>query len=151
MMQKRQVEIQSQPGEASQQRDKLMNKLVQYAMNFANDSFHTSLCVQYPSSRIAQACVFLAGQFAKAKADWATVLDVSDVESFASICVQLVELVSEKKGGDKTAFQEMRIEIERVRRAVNSRNAAKAASASKKSPPRSPPPPAPDSKRQRIG
>lgn len=141
MIQKRQIEFISPDPNATPQklRDKLMNSLVQYAMNFANDSFQTSLCIQYPSKDIAQACVFLAGQFAKAKADWAPVLGIGNVEGFASICVQLIELVTEKKGGDRKAFQNMRIAVERLRRANNT--------VSKKSPPRSPPPPPPDAKR----
>mmetsp|Transcript_2398 Transcript_2398/g.3419 ORF Transcript_2398/g.3419 Transcript_2398/m.3419 type:complete len:141 (+) Transcript_2398:130-552(+) len=116
-MQKRQVEYANPKSGADpkQTRDKLMNELVQYAMNFANDSFQTSLCIQYPSENIAQACVFLGGQFAKAQADWGNILEVEDVENFASICVQLLELVSEKKGGDRKAFQAMKIEIEKLR------------------------------------
>ena len=144
MIQKRQVEF-AKPDEnlsAQQLRDNLMNKLVQYSMNFANDSFQTSLCIQYPSYQVAQSCVFLGGQFAKAKADWTTVQKIADVESFASICVQLIALVSEKKGGDKAAYQTMRLELEKLRRA-NSKMP------SKKSPPRSPHPPPPDAKRPR--
>lgn len=117
LMQKRQVEYTNpKPGlDAKELRDKLMNELVQYSMNFVNDSLQTSLCIQYPSENIAMACVFLGGQFAKAHADWPTVLDIQDVESFASICVQLLELVSEKKGGDKSSFKTMRLELERLR------------------------------------
>eukprot|EP00541_Cyclophora_tenuis_P018776 CAMPEP_0116572264 /NCGR_PEP_ID=MMETSP0397-20121206/18070_1 /TAXON_ID=216820 /ORGANISM="Cyclophora tenuis, Strain ECT3854" /LENGTH=191 /DNA_ID=CAMNT_0004100555 /DNA_START=293 /DNA_END=868 /DNA_ORIENTATION=+ len=146
MIQRRQVEfISPDPKLAPQKlRDMLMNRLVQDAMCFANDSFQTSLCIQYPSFEIAQACVFLGGQFAKASADWTTVLEIGDVENFASICVQLIALVAEKKGGDKAAYQAMRLELERLRRASSK-------APSKKSPPRSPQPPAPDAKRPRTG
>ena len=92
-----------------------MNEVVQYAMNFANDSLQTSLCIQFPAEDIAKACVFLGGQFAKTDADWVVVLEVEDVESFASICVQLLELVSERKGNDEAAFRAMRAELERLR------------------------------------
>ena len=94
-----------------------MNEVVQYAMNFANDSFQTSLCIQYPAENIAKSCVFLGGQFAKTEADWPAVLEIADVESFASICVQLLELVSEKKLCDKAAFRAMRAELEKLRNA----------------------------------
>mmetsp|Transcript_1908 Transcript_1908/g.2646 ORF Transcript_1908/g.2646 Transcript_1908/m.2646 type:complete len:315 (+) Transcript_1908:59-1003(+) len=100
---------------AQQSRDKLMNEVVQFAMNFANDSFQTSLCIQFPAEDISRACIFLGGQFAKTDADWPTVLEISDVEGFASICVQLLELISEKKGSDQAAFRAMRAELEKLR------------------------------------
>lgn len=100
---------------AQQSRDKLMNEVVQFAMNFANDSFQTSLCIQFPAEDISRACIFLGGQFAKTEADWPTVLEISDVEGFASICVQLLELISEKKGSDQAAFRAMRAELEKLR------------------------------------
>lgn len=139
MIQRRQIEYrEAKAGLSPQQvRDKLMNEVVQYAMNFANDSFQTSLCIQYPAELIARACVFLGGQFAKTDADWPAVLEISDIESFASICVQLLELVSEKKGGDKAAFRAMRAELERLRNA-NAKSKAL-------------PSGAPSPKRQRIG
>jgi hypothetical protein len=117
MIQRRQIEFRDpKPNLSAQQvRDKLMNEVVQYAINFANDSFQTSLCIQYPAENIAKSCVFLGGQFAKTEADWPTVLEISDVESFASICVQLLELVSDKKGMDLAAFRAMRAELEKLR------------------------------------
>jgi hypothetical protein len=119
MIQRRQIEYRDpKPNLNPQQaRDKLMNEVVQYAMNFANDSFQTSLCIQFPAELIAKSCVFLGGQFAKTDADWTSVLEIADIESFASICVQLLQLVSEKKGGDKAAFRAMRAELEKLRAA----------------------------------
>ena len=65
----------------------MMNELVQYAMNFANDSMHTSLCLQFPASTIATACVYLGAQFAKVRPTggklWVEVLGYPDVESLA--------------------------------------------------------------------
>lgn len=125
MIQRRQIEYRDpKPNLNPQQvRDKLMNEIVQYAMNFANDSFQTSLCIQYPAENIAKSCVFLGGQFSKTEADWPTVLEIGDMESFASICVQLLELVTDKKGMDQAAFRAMRAELEKLRNAnVNSKN-----------------------------
>jgi hypothetical protein len=117
MIQRRQIEYSEPiPHLSSQQmRDKLMTEIVQFAMNFANDSFQTSLCIQYPAENIAKSCVFLAGQFSKTTAEWFSVLEIVDVESFASICVQLLELVSEKKGVDEASFRSMRSEVEKLR------------------------------------
>ena len=65
----------------------MMNELVQYSMNFANDSMHTSLCLQFPASTIATACVYLGAQFAKVRPtggkSWLEVLGYPDVESLA--------------------------------------------------------------------
>jgi hypothetical protein len=44
---------------------KMLNEMVKYAMNFAYDSLHTSLCLQFEPHKIATACVYLAGHFAK--------------------------------------------------------------------------------------
>lgn len=74
-------------GPSSQIMTKMMNELVQYAMNFANDSMHTSLCLQFPASTIATACVYLGAQFAKVRPtggkSWVEVLGYPDVESLA--------------------------------------------------------------------
>ena len=44
---------------------KLRQDMIQYAMNFANDSMHTTLCLQYPPHLIAAACVYMGGQYGK--------------------------------------------------------------------------------------
>lgn len=144
MIQKRQVEFISPPANvtnAKQRQDRLMDKLAQYAMNFANDSFETSLCIQFPSKQIAQACVYLAGQFAKTKADWVAVLEITEVEGFASICDQLIQLVSDKRPADREALVAMRKALDDLRKV----NAGLG-----KSPPRSPQPPPPNAKRPRV-
>ncbi|EEC43276.1 predicted protein, partial [Phaeodactylum tricornutum CCAP 1055/1] len=41
--------------------------MAQYAMNFANDSMQTSLCLQFEPQKIATATVYLAGQFSKVR------------------------------------------------------------------------------------
>jgi len=41
----------------------LQNELIQIAMNFANDSMHTSLCLQFPPEMIATSCVYMSAQY----------------------------------------------------------------------------------------
>eukprot|EP00980_Cylindrotheca_fusiformis_P029201 scaffold22750_cov209-Cylindrotheca_fusiformis.AAC.2 len=96
---------------------KMMNELVQYSMSFANDSMHTSLCLQFSPQLIATACVYLAGQFAKvetqAGSTWASVLGDPDIESLASICVQILDLIDPRKtGGDLENFKKIRTQLE---------------------------------------
>ena len=58
---------------------KMTNELVQNAMNFANDSMHTSLCLQYDPEVVAQTCVYMSGQYCKMRPTegrrWLDVLD----------------------------------------------------------------------------
>ena len=62
----------------------MMKELTQSSMNFANDSMHTSLCLQYPPKIIAYACIYLGGQFCKLrpadKKQWLDILDLSMVD-----------------------------------------------------------------------
>merc|ERR1711865_1090123 len=58
---------------------KMMNELVQYSMSTANDSYQTSLCLQFGPKDIATACVYLACMLsdvvpADATQDWKTTL-----------------------------------------------------------------------------
>jgi hypothetical protein len=97
LIQTRQVEYIVAPstaGTSSQVYNKMMNELVQYSMNFANDSMHTSLCLQFSASTIATACVYLGAQFAKVRPSggksWVEVLGHPDVESLAcKYCIML--------------------------------------------------------------
>ena len=77
---------------------KMTNELVQYAMNFANDSMHTSLCLQFPAKSIAQACVYMSAQYCRMRTtgqSWLDLLDSIDMDSLAckffnSIQTQLI-------------------------------------------------------------
>ena len=61
--------------------DKMMKELVQNAMNFANDSMHTSICLQFPPKVIAQTCVYMSGQYCKMRpVDGRKWLDILDVD-----------------------------------------------------------------------
>lgn len=100
----------------SQIMGKMMNELVQYSMSFANDSMHTSLCLQFSPQLIATACVFLAAQFSKVEpsgdGDWRKVLGDPDVESLASICVQVMDLIADRKASDTDTFKKIRAQLE---------------------------------------
>jgi hypothetical protein len=76
----------------SQVMTKMMNELVQYSMSCANDSMHTSLCLQFLPQLIATACVYLACQFAKVEAingDWKKILGDPGMDSLVSTTITL--------------------------------------------------------------
>lgn len=86
----RQVEYINAPPattKSSQAMQKMMNELVQYSMNFSNDSMHTCLCLQFDAATIATACIYLGAQFAKIRPtggkSWVTVLGNPNVEDLA--------------------------------------------------------------------
>ena len=94
---------------------KMMNELVQYSMSFANDSMHTSLCLQFSPQLIATACVFLAGQFSKVEpvsGDWRKLLGDPDVESLASISIQIMDLIADRKASDTDTFKKIRAQLD---------------------------------------
>lgn len=78
------------------------------AMNFANDSMHTSLCLQFDPQQIATATVYLAGRFAKVQPvgdlDWLEALGQPNVEALASISLQIFQLIAERKGPEESMF-----------------------------------------------
>lgn len=122
----------------------MLNSLVQYSMNFANDSMQTSLCLQFVPQKIAIACVYLAAQFCKIRptdnqTSWLDLLGHPDVESLASIGVQIMELVSDRKGADTVLFDRVRKDLEALK---DEKVASPAASSS--------PPLQPDAKRPRL-
>jgi hypothetical protein len=85
-------------------------------MNFANDSMHTSLCLQFEPQHIATACVYLAAQFAEVQPvngmDYVDILGKPNVEVLASISYQIIELIAERKGAETTMLVKIRTEIE---------------------------------------
>lgn len=112
-------------------------------MNFANDSMHTSLCLQFNPHQIATATVYLAFQFAKVrpidnKTDWLDLLDQPDVESLASIALQIIELMAERKGSDEATFNKLKRDLELLKNEKRARSDATPSSA------------APDAKRART-
>jgi hypothetical protein len=105
----------------SQVMSKMLNELVQYSMNFANDSVHTSLCLQFAPQLIATSCVYLAGHFAKVqptnKKTWLEILGCleGEAEALGSICGQIIELILDRRGTDVEAFKNIRADLERLK------------------------------------
>ena len=174
----RQLKYISPPADlpSSQLVTKMMNELVQYAMSFANDSMHTSLCLQFTPQEIATACVFLAGQFAKVEPvptttgastsssssaeAWGKVLSYPNVETLASICIQIMDLISERKASDTESIKRIKAQLDLMKQRDEQKHATAdespgnssaaattASSGIKRSPP--PPPPPTDAKRPR--
>jgi cyclin T len=145
---------------------KMMNELVQYSMSTANDSYQTSLCLQFGPKQIATSCVYLACMFSDVEpqnGDWKRTLlsnnniDGSsgetntndsfgyDVEALVSVCVQVIDLIADKKASDSESVRKIRKALELLKN--NSSNSNSAASA----PRRPPPPPSGESnKRPRV-
>lgn len=117
LIQKREVKYITPPSGSNtgQIMGKMMNELVQYGMSFANDSMHTSLCLQFSPQLIATACVFLAVQFDKVEpvsGDWRKLLGDPDVESLASICVQIMDMIADRKASDTDTCKKIRAQLE---------------------------------------
>jgi len=110
-----------QPSASKDVQTMMMKQLTQYSMNFANDSMHTSLCLQFPPETIAHACIYLGGQFCKMKPtgnkSWLDILD-SSMEDLASIGLQMMELIADKKGIDKKVFDTLRDDLDKMKKEV---------------------------------
>lgn len=128
LVNKRQIEF-IQPPESSanlstsQLMSQMMNKMVQAAMNFANDSMQTSLCLQFGPQKIATACVYLAGNVSSIQPtnqkSWLEVLGYPNVEALASISLQIMELMQDRtKGGggpEQDIMDKLRQDIDNLR------------------------------------
>jgi Cyclin, N-terminal domain len=144
---------------SSQLASKMLNELVQYAMNFANDSMQTSLCLQFEPQTIAMATVFLAANFCKirpaaGKGDWLAILappltsssssggasspppppqpamlSSLEVQALASIVLQIIELVLDRKGTDPVMFAQIKRELDALQLMTTDAANASAASA----------------------
>jgi hypothetical protein len=128
----------------------MMNSLVQYSMNFANDSMQTSLCLQFVPQKVAVSCCYLACHCAKVKpvdpkTTWLDLLGNPDVESLASIVLQIGELITERKGTDAALFDRIKADLDALRGADAGGDAEAKPSAESTSPS-----PVPDAKRQRT-
>lgn len=92
----------------------MVNELVQYAMNFANDSMHTCLCLQYGAKVIAMSCVYLSAKYGKVRPvegrNWLDVLGV-DYDSLSSICIQIMELIADRRKLDAKIFQAIQSDL----------------------------------------
>jgi len=108
-------------------------RLLQCAVNFANDSMHTSLCLQFPPETIAMACIYMGALHCNLTPTqgraWFDVLRGNyggsgnnsngaglDIESLASISFQIMELIADKKGFNPSMFDGIRSDLERMGR-----------------------------------
>jgi hypothetical protein len=115
-------------------------------MSCANNPMHTSLCLQ-----IVTTCVYLACHFSKVEAingDWKKILGDPDVDSLASICIQICKfLVANRKASDTDTFKKIKAQLELLK--------LREGGAVSKSPPLLPPPHAsadqPNAKQPRVG
>lgn len=116
LVQNKKLTYKDASAKASQQQQQMMNEMVQLAMNFANDSMHTSLCLQFDPKKIAMTCVYLAAQLGhlvptNSEEDWCDLLPI-DPPSLASIALQLVELIAERKGSDPAVLKQVKQQLE---------------------------------------
>lgn len=112
-------------------------ELLQNAMNFANDSMHTSLCLQYPPRVIALACIYMSGVYCQMKptkhSSWIQLLqslpsddttttsgseDENQIDMYkcANIAIQIMELISDKKDLNKDKFKAVETDLEALKK-----------------------------------
>jgi hypothetical protein len=90
-------------------------------MNFANDSMHTNLCLQFDPEDIAITAVYLAGQYAKIRPvggiDWIEALGQPNVGTITSIAVQLIDVIvgDKKSDEEKIVFAKIKNNLETLR------------------------------------
>ncbi len=137
---------------------KMMNELVQYSMSTANDSYQTSLCLQFGPKQIATSCVYLACMFSGVEpqnGDWKkTLLSQSsesgdehldhEVEALVSICVQVIDLIADKKASDSESVRKIRKALELLKSRETNANPGSTQTR------RPPPPPGDSNKRQKV-
>jgi hypothetical protein len=92
---------------------KMSTEIMQYSVNFANDSLSTSLCLQFGPQQIATACLFMACCFADIEPsggpdEWMEVLDHPDLEALVSICDQILDTLDKKRGNDVNKTNKIR-------------------------------------------
>jgi cyclin T len=103
----------------SAQYAQMVQELAQNAMNFANDSMHTSLCLQYTAREIALTCVYLSGKYSGIRPvgnrPWIELLDGITVDDLTSISIQILELVQPRKGMDsEMALKNVRKDLDEM-------------------------------------
>jgi len=97
----------------------LNSQLTKSAIDFATDSLHTNLCLQFPPKKIALTCIYMSAQYCKVRPTenrrWLDTLDAEGsftIEDLTSIAVQIMELIAEKKGCDLAIFDSIRKDLE---------------------------------------
>ncbi len=115
----------------------MITVVTQNAISFANDSMYTTLCLQYPSKKITSAVIYMSAQANKMrptkKRTWLEILNDKekdgisssgsnylDVESLALIVKQIMELIADRKGMDKSVFADIESDLNSMRQKDNS-------------------------------
>ena len=96
----------------------MINELVQHAMNFANDSMHTCLCLQYPAKVIAMSCVYLSAKYSQVKPidskNWLDILGI-DYDALSPICIQIMELIADRRKLDIQVFKSIHSDLKSLK------------------------------------
>lgn len=96
----------------------LISDLVQNAMNFANDSMYTCLCLQYPAKKIAMACIYMSAKTCKIRPvdgkSWLELLGI-DAEILTSVAMQIMELIAAKKRCREVNFDYVKNELNGIK------------------------------------
>ena len=105
----------------SAQYAQMVQEIAQNAMNFAIDSMHTSLCLQYTAREIAMTCVYLSGKYSGIRPvgnrPWIELLDGITVDDLTIISTQILELVQPRNGMDsEMAFKMIRKDLDEISR-----------------------------------
>lgn len=113
--------IEGKDGQPVGKSPQMVQELAQNAMNFANDSMHTTLCLQYTANEIAMTCVYLSGKYCGVRPaggkPWIELLGGTTVEDLTTISIQILELVQPKKGMDsEMAFKMIRKDLDEMAR-----------------------------------
>eukprot|EP00537_Pseudo-nitzschia_pungens_P005004 CAMPEP_0172364184 /NCGR_PEP_ID=MMETSP1060-20121228/7370_1 /TAXON_ID=37318 /ORGANISM="Pseudo-nitzschia pungens, Strain cf. cingulata" /LENGTH=386 /DNA_ID=CAMNT_0013087135 /DNA_START=598 /DNA_END=1758 /DNA_ORIENTATION=+ len=147
----------------------MTNELVQYSVNIANDSYHTSLCLQFEAKQIATACVYLACMFTGVEptnGDWRKTLFMADdggngnvhangdgytqhqhhhpddeLEALVSISVQMIDAIAHKKASDTESVRKIRVALGLLRSGHDGSSPVRTSGAGSPRPPPPPPPP----------
>ena len=108
---------------------KMVNSLIQKAVGFANDSMLTRLCLQYRADQIAAAILYMSAQGNKMKPNTSTckngwldvlaiIVDDLGMDGLISIVKQIIELIADKKGVDRSVFSTVEADLKVLRKTM---------------------------------
>jgi len=100
----------------AQKKNEFVKDMIQTGLKYANESMCTSLCLQYPATKIAMACVYMAATVMDVKTtgkSWFELLEL-EPDVLCSIVIQISELSAEEK-----ATAENVTEMTEVKKSLN--------------------------------